>query len=110
MFSDAQKLDFNYIRNVIQVIFHVSGLCEIEEKGGIVFIGCQLWSIPENDIEVVHSAWNELKSIVRKGVRLEKRGHRVTNNLPGNTHHRVFHVRNHSNNILCFWRWLKLEK
>ena len=68
-----------------------------EEKDGTVFKGCQLWSMPEKDIEVVHSAWNELKSIVRKGVRLEKRGHRVTNNLPGIKHNKVFHVRNHSN-------------
>ena len=69
------------------------------EKGRI-FKGCQIWGMPDKDLEVVHKAWNKTKQILDKGVKFtfkrNKSGTVVENNLPGVADNGVFHIRNHS--------------
>ena len=72
-----------------------------EDNKGNIFKGCQLWGMPDKDVEIVHSVWKELKAIVRRGVRLQKKKvggkYIVENNLPGISHNGIFHIRPHAN-------------
>lgn len=71
-----------------------------ETEEGNVFKGCQLWGMPDGDIEKVRLAWNEVKEIVRDGVKMELvpygKSFRVENNLPGISHNGIFHIRPHA--------------
>lgn len=72
-----------------------------EDETGAVFKGCQLWGMPDKDIEIVHRAWCKSKHIVREGIKLEivpwGKKSRVNNNLPGIKDNGIFHFRNHAN-------------
>ena len=71
-----------------------------ETDDGNVFKGCQLWGMPDKDIEKVRPAWNYVKDVVRDGVKKELvpygDDYRVENNLPGISHNGVFHIRPHA--------------
>ena len=73
-----------------------------ETPAGKVFKGCQLWSMPDKDLEVVHEAWIKIKDILRDGVEFYLRHDRygklsIGNNLPGAADNGVFHLRPHAN-------------
>ena len=71
-----------------------------ETDRGCVFKGCQLWGMPDKDIEIVRLAWKKSKKIVREGIKLELvpwgKTFRVNNNLPGMRDNGVVHFRNHA--------------
>ncbi len=72
-----------------------------EDETGVVFKGCQIWGMPDNDIEVVHNAWNRIKHILKYGVEFKKvvqKNGKVTveNNLPGISDNGVLHIRPHA--------------
>lgn len=69
---------------------------------GRIFKGCQLWGIPDADLEIVHQAWIKTKTILENGVQFsfnfDKNGKlSVSNNLPGIADNGVFHIRPHAN-------------
>ena len=72
-----------------------------EDDKGSMFKGCQIWGMPDSDIEIVRDAWNRSKDIVRNGIKLEVvpwgKTSRVNNNLPGMSDNGIFHFRNHAN-------------
>lgn len=72
-----------------------------ENDNGNVFKGSQIWGMPDEDVEVVHSAWNRLKKVVRDGVMLRPKRHgngiTIKNNLPSISDNGIFHIRPHSN-------------
>lgn len=74
-----------------------------ETESGNVFKGCQLWGMSDKDIERVRVAWNEVKNIVRNGVKLQLvrygKEYRVENNLPGISHNGIFHIRPHASKV-----------
>lgn len=71
-----------------------------EDDKGSVFKGCQLWGMPDNDIEVVREVWNRTKKIVRHGIdfTIKHKGETfvVENNLPGMSDNGIFHIRPHA--------------
>ncbi|MBE5841220.1 MAG: restriction endonuclease [Butyrivibrio sp.] len=72
-----------------------------EDENGTMFKGCQLWGMPDNDIEIVHEAWNRTKRIFKYGVLLKKDIQKsgkaiIQNNLPGISDNGVFHIRPHA--------------
>ena len=71
-----------------------------EEEHGSVFKGCQIWGMPDKDIETVRTVWGKTKKIVREGIELnvkEKGGKLVVeNNLPGISDNGIFHIRPHA--------------
>ena len=78
-----------------------------EEEDGNVFKGCQLWGMPDKDIEKIRTVWKRSKKIVREGIKFEivKHGNnfRVNNNLPGIADNGIFHFRPHANKTFyCF--------
>lgn len=66
--------------------------------------------MPENDIEVVHSAWNELKSMVKKECGLRKEDIELP--IICQELHTILFFTSAiiQTNILCFWRWFNLGK
>ena len=73
-----------------------------DTEDGCIFKGCQLWGMPDNDLEVVHTAWNKTKEILDKGVQFSVKHDRsgnvsVGNNLPGIADNGIFHIRPHAN-------------
>ncbi|WP_022778307.1 Sau3AI family type II restriction endonuclease [Butyrivibrio sp. AE3009] len=72
-----------------------------EDDKGTVFKGCQIWGMPESDMEIVRDAWNRTKHILKYGVELTKvilaNGKvNIENNLPGVSDNGVFHIRPHA--------------
>lgn len=72
-----------------------------EDEKGVIFKGCQVWGMPDKDIEVVRDAWNRTKHIIKYGIELKKavqKNGKVTieNNLPGISDNGVFHIRPHA--------------
>ena len=92
--EDSELYDYVKNRKYLFAVFW-------EEQDGNVFKGSQIWGMPDDDVEVVHSAWNKLKKIVRNGVMLQPKRHgsgvMIKNNLPSTTDNGVFHVRPHAN-------------
>ena len=73
-----------------------------ETDDGYFFKGCQLWEMPEEDIEKVHVIWAKTKETLKQGIQFEiktlKNGKTiVNNNLSGISDSEVFHIRNHAN-------------
>ena len=69
-----------------------------EDEEGAIFKGCQLWAMPDEDLEKVKAAWKELKIKIRNGVEFEVNGNVVTNNLTKSSENGIFHVRPHAKN------------
>ena len=69
-----------------------------EDEGGTTFKGCQLWAMPDDDLEVVKASWIKLKTIIREGVKFEVNGNIVNNNLIKSSDNGIFHVRPHAAN------------
>jgi len=72
-----------------------------ETNSGYVYKGCQLWGMPDRDIEVAHHFWRKVKEILRNGVSLEpiedaNGKWKVKNNLPGITDNGIIHIRPHA--------------
>lgn len=72
-----------------------------EDEKGTVFKGCQIWGMPDADMEVVRDAWNRTKRILRYGVELTKIMQKngkvvIENNLPGISDNGIFHIRPHA--------------
>lgn len=71
-----------------------------ETDEGNIFMGSQLWGMPDKDVETVHVAWSKSKTIVKEGIKLEVvpygKSVRVNNNLPGISDNGVFHFRPHA--------------
>ena len=93
---EASKL-FSYLgdRQYLFMVFW-------DTDDGRIFKGCQLWGIPDSDLEVVHTAWTKTKQILEDGVELVPRYDKngkvsVGNNLPGIADNGVFHIRPHAN-------------
>lgn len=73
-----------------------------ETDNGYIFKGCQLWEMPEEDIERVHTVWSKTKETIKQGVQFNivttKDGKNIVyNNLPGISDNGIFHIRNHAN-------------
>lgn len=66
-----------------------------EDERGSVFKGCQLWGMPDNDIEIVRGVWTRTKNIIKSGVEFTF-NKRVENNLPGIADNGIFHIRPHA--------------
>lgn len=59
--------------------------------------GSKLWNMPEDDIEdYAHAAWRDAREAILGGVKIERRGNRYMNNLPGISDNPVIHVRPHT--------------
>lgn len=69
-----------------------------EDEEGAIFKGCQLWAMPDEDLEKAKAAWKELKIKIRNGVEFEVNGNIVTNNLTKSSENGIFHVRPHAKN------------
>lgn len=72
-----------------------------ENEEGTVFKGCQVWGMPDSDMEVVRDAWNKTKRILKYGVELTKGVQKngkviIENNLPGISDNGIFHIRPHA--------------
>lgn len=67
-----------------------------EVDGVTTFKGCQLWNIPQEDLECVEIGWKNAQQIIKDGVILEKCGNKVKNNIPGIADNRCFHIRPHA--------------
>jgi hypothetical protein len=46
-----------------------------ETDDGYVFKGAKFWSMPKNDMEIMHQGWEDIRSIIREGIKfkLEKK-------------------------------------
>lgn len=68
-----------------------------EDEKGSKYKGCQIWGMPDKDIEKVREVWKRIKNIVRNGIEMwvDERG-RVCNNLPGISDNGIFHIRPHA--------------
>ena len=72
-----------------------------DTDNGRIYKGCQLWGMPDADLEIVHQAWSKAKNIVKDGVKFDFKHDKngklsVSNNLPGMADNGVFHIRNHA--------------
>lgn len=72
-----------------------------EEEGGTVFKGCQVWGMPDSDIEIGREFWNKTKNILVNGVEFEKVVFKdgyvmIRNNLPGVRDNGILHIRPHA--------------
>lgn len=71
-----------------------------ETVNGIVFKGSRLWSMSDDDIELAHKDWLDIKKVIREGViftRVQKGSVEITeNNFPGMKEARRIHLRPHS--------------
>lgn len=74
-----------------------------ETDEGNIFKGCQLWGMPDKDIDCVRPVWNEVKHIIQEGIHFSIVPHgkefRVENNLPGISHNGIFHIRPHASKV-----------
>ncbi|WP_323856360.1 Sau3AI family type II restriction endonuclease [Rossellomorea marisflavi] len=71
---------------------------EEEYKKGVkripYFEGIKLWNMPQEKIDgELYATWSETKKIVKEGVKLNKAGNRVNNNLPGSSFNNFCHIR-----------------
>ena len=71
-----------------------------EDEHGNVFKGCQLWGMPDDDLESVRDVWIRTKQIVKEGIdfSIKNKGGKtvVENNLPGIGDNGIFHIRPHA--------------
>ena len=59
-----------------------------------VFRGARLWNMPGMVINrYVKQLWKETRAVLKEGVKLERKGNRVLNNLPGAKQNPVCHLR-----------------
>ena len=56
------------------------------------------WNIPNDDLEDVRRVWERTVQTIRKGVKLVRTPHGVSNNLPKQSEDPIAHVRPHGKN------------
>lgn len=70
-----------------------------ETKTGTVYRGSRLWGMSDDDIELAHQDWLDIKKVLSEGVSLNRvpwgSGERTENNLPGVEESRIIHLRPH---------------
>ena len=70
---------------------------KFNENKELILKGIKFWNMPLIDIESeVKKVWEQTVAIIKNGVKLEKRGNRIYNNLPKLKGNRVVHVRPHT--------------
>lgn len=72
-----------------------------ETTSGTVYRGCRLWGMSDEDIELAHQDWLDLKKILNSGVEFTRvpwgNGERTENSFPGSATARIIHLRPHGN-------------
>ena len=71
-----------------------------ETKDGIKYVGSQLWHMNQEQIEIVHQGWENVKKKLNEGVTLtvetqSNGGEVIRNDLPKITDNPIFHIRPH---------------
>ena len=72
-----------------------------EGENGTIFKGCQIWGMPDSDLDIVRDMWNRTKRILSYGIDLKKKVKAdgsviIENNLPGIKDNGIVHIRPHS--------------
>ena len=65
-------------------------------SGEYVLGRVMFWNIPNDDLEDVRRVWERTVQTIRKGVKLVRTPHGVSNNLPKQSEDPIAHVRPHA--------------
>ena len=66
------------------------------ESGKIVFKGSKIWAMSDEDIELAHQDWSDIRTVLSEGVRLTVGADgRTYNDFPGVADARMIHLRPH---------------
>lgn len=72
------------------VIYKNDGLC-------YEFLGAQMWNMPYNDLnDIVYRGWKDIQTCITEGVRIQKTGNKMKNNLPKKRDNPIIHIRPHA--------------
>jgi hypothetical protein len=93
--GNAVGWEYSALYNILSNRKYLFAIFWEDEKGSI-FKGCQLWGMPDSDIEIVRSVWSKTKNIVREGIEFTIKETTVENNLPGIGDNGIFHIRPHA--------------
>ncbi|MBO5628886.1 MAG: hypothetical protein J5965_07380 [Aeriscardovia sp.] len=67
-----------------------------DEEGDTILKGVKLWSMSDEDIEIAHKDWDDIRKILMDGVKLSVgEDGRTYNNFPGASDARLIHLRPH---------------
>lgn len=85
----------NYLRET-RFLFVVY---KYDQQGELRLKGCQFWNIPYEDLEEnVKTVWERTQTVIREGLKIERRNGKNYNNLPKASENPVCHVRPHAQN------------
>ena len=85
----------NYLRET-RFLFVVY---KYDKQGELRLKGCQFWNIPYEDLEEnVKTVWERTQTVIREGLKTERRNGKNYNNLPKASENPVCHVRPHAQN------------
>lgn len=93
--SDWENSELYGILDGLKYLFVVF---QENELGSTILKGVKLWSMSDEDIEIAHQDWNDIKNILKNGVLLSIGDDgRTYNNFPGTSKARMIHLRPHGN-------------
>lgn len=95
-FTDSWELSELYAQ--LDTMKYLFVVFQNDNNGGVIFRGCRLWAMSDEEIAMAAKDWKDIKRIITSGVELflDARG-RIGNNFPGSKEARMIHLRPHAN-------------
>ncbi len=88
----------SYMYNLFSQTKFMFILFKYNKNNDLFFEKVLFWNMPVKDINEVKKVWEETIRVIKEGVKIETRGNRDFNNLPGMSFNPVSHVRPHAKN------------
>ncbi len=90
-----EEWEDSYMYNLLSETKFLFIIFKFDKNNSLIFEKTMFWNMPNKDLEEVKKVWEETVRIIKQGVKIEKKGNRDFNNLPGMSFNDVSHVRPH---------------